>query len=72
MVAKEIQYFSGSDFDVDWEAPIAKGNFGSVFYGTNKKTGLKCAIKCPNLEEFSLRCYHTEVFHSRLGTLFYL
>jgi hypothetical protein len=60
-VAKDIQYFSGNDFDVDWEAPIAKGNFGSVFYGTNRKTGISCAIKCPNLEEFSLKCYHTEV-----------
>ena len=61
IVAKDIQYFAGSDFDIDWQSPIAKGNFGSVYYGAYRKNGLLCAIKCPNLEEFSLRCYRTEV-----------
>jgi hypothetical protein len=61
LLAKEIQYFAGSDFEIDWETPVAKGNFGSVYYGQIRKTGQMCAIKCPNLEEFSLRCYHTEV-----------
>ena len=61
LLAKEIQYFAGNDFEIDWENPVAKGNFGSVYYGKIRKTGQMCAIKCPNLEEFSLRCYHTEV-----------
>ena len=61
-LTRETRYFGGSDFDnIDWRSPIAKGNFGSVYYGRVWRTNEKCAIKCPNLEEFSLKCYQTEV-----------
>ncbi|KAJ1475375.1 hypothetical protein T484DRAFT_1828666 [Baffinella frigidus] len=57
-LSMELQFFQSKDLKVNWNSPSAEGNFGKVFFGT--LNGQKCVIKCPVLEEFSLRIFDTE------------
>lgn len=55
----QLKFYSGKDLKINWNRPIASGNFGSVFYG-NAPDGTAVVVKCPVLDEFSLRLFDTE------------
>jgi hypothetical protein len=58
-LSMELQFYQSKDLrGVNWNSPAASGNFGKVFYAT--LDGQQCVIKCPVLEEFSLRLFDTE------------
>jgi len=58
-VSMELQFFQSKDLKgLNWNSPSAEGNFGKVFFAT--LGGQKIVIKCPVLEEFSLKIFDTE------------
>jgi len=55
----QLQFFQGKELKINFNKPIASGNFGSVFYGS-LPDGTQVVVKCPVLDEFSLKLFDTE------------
>lgn len=55
----QLKFFQGTDLKINWNKPVAGGNYGSVFYGS-LPDGTEVVVKCPVLEEFSLKLFDTE------------
>jgi len=55
----QLQFYQGKDLKINFRTPIAKGNYGSVFFGS-LPDGTQVVVKCPVLDEFSLKLFDTE------------